>query len=298
MKSAFKIAASVNRIEMFLKELYQFSVGVLKIVILSKWKISLPQAESTDCIVLGNGPSLNQTIEKFEHIVSKATLFCVNNFIVSPYFKKYKPKHYVILDPAYFKMKEKKDVALTLSLLKTDVTWKMNLYIPYFYRKDADVQLFLKHSNINVVFYNYTVIKSAGELPFILYKNKLASPQFYNVLGMAMLTAVNSGYKKVWLVGADHNWLDGIKVGEDNIPYRLDMHFYDTKDNVARKPIVEPVSGRVVDMFTLYWSMASVFKSYNVVKKYSEYRNMKIVNASEYSNLDQFERVSLENYGK
>ena len=298
MKNVFKIASWVSKVEFMIEQVYQFITGCVKIILLSKWRIRLPDPETNDCIVLGNGPSLNQTILKYSDILSRATLFCVNNFIVSEYCKIYRPRHYVILDPGYFKMKTKQDITLTWSLLKSDVNWEMFLYVPYLYRNDSDVRYFLNHKYVKIVFYNYTVVKTTGSLPFVLYKKKLASPQFYNVLGITIFLAINSGYKKIWLVGADHNWLDGIKVGEDNIPYRLDMHFYDKEDNETRKPIIEPVSGKVLDMYTLYWSITKAFSSYNVIQRYAFYRNISIINASEYSNLDKFKRISLYQYGK
>jgi len=177
------------------------------------------------------------------------------------------------------------------------VNWELKLFIPYIFRNDKDIKELKNSKYVKVVFYNYTLMKGIDRWIFPFYKWNLAMPQFYNVLGASVLVAINSGYKKVYVVGADHSWFDNIFVGEDNIVYRKDVHFYDANsENIKFTPMIEPVSGTTVSMQGLFWALTAVFESYSTLNRYANYCDSKIYNASEFSYIDSFERKSLIHY--
>jgi hypothetical protein len=293
--SIHKNANRIKTIERFVQNLYRSISGILKILILSKFNITLPAPKGENCIVLGNGPSLKNTFTDYEEILKKTPLICVNNFATSSEFKKFKPCYYVILDPGFFMHKQRPDVIATFNELKNHTNWPVNLFVPYLYRRDPDVQYFLQaNSSVKISFYNYTIAKGFDFLTFKLFRKNLAMPQFYNVLGAAVFLAVNMGYKKIWLTGADHNWFQDIHINEDNSLCRKDLHFYD-KGEQALIPIIEPVSGKTQKVGDLFQAFYRVFDSYYLLDKYSTWRKCKIYNASGFSYIDAFERKKLNN---
>jgi hypothetical protein len=296
--SLYSISKSIKNIEKNVLDVYRFLLGILKIIILSRFKLELPKSRVQNCIILGNGPSLKETINLHRNVLQNAVLFVVNNFSTAKEFKELKPANYIVLDPGYFIYKERADVKMTFNILKNEVTWNMNFFVPYMYRNDVDIiELKNKNRYVKICFYNYTLLKGPEKWIFPFYKKNLAMPQFYNVMGAAILVALNSGYKKVWLVGADHSWFDNLQVGNDNIVYRRDIHFYDSdKEEVKLNPIIEPVSNTKVSMEGMFWALHAVFKSYGILSRYSTYLKSTIINASEFSYLDTFIRKNLTEY--
>ena len=85
--------------------------------------------------------------------------------------------------------------------MEKEVTWEMVFFVPYLYRKDVDVVRVLKNNpSVKITFFNYTIAKGYDFFTYYLYKKKLASPQFYNVLGISIFLGINMGYKNVWLL--------------------------------------------------------------------------------------------------
>jgi hypothetical protein len=292
--SIHKTANTVKVVERFFQNVYRSISGLLKVIILSKFRISLPSAKEADCIVLGNGPSLKDTINEFKEIMKKTPLVCVNNFATSAEFHELKPTHYVILDPGFFIYKQRPDIVATFKELKNNTNWKVDLFVPYLYRGDADVKELQKtNSFVRVSFFNYTIAKGFDFLSFGLFRKNLAMPQFYNVLGAAVFLSVNMGYKKVWLAGADHSWFKEIYVNEDNSLCRKDLHFYDKGDQPLT-PIIDPVSGKTQKAGDFFQALHRVFDSYYLLNDYAKTRECTIYNASGFSYIDAFERKKLQ----
>jgi len=296
----YKIAKAVKNIEGGVLNVYRFVLSLGKIVILSKFNLVFPKASHSNCIVLGNGPSLKDTIRMHRDTLERAVLFAVNNFPTSNEFMEFKPANYIVLDPAFFLHKERSDINATFNVLKNEVTWPINFFVPYMYRKDKDViELKNKNGFVKICFFNYTILKGPASWIYPLFKTNLAMPQFYNIMGAAIYVAMNSGYKNVWLVGADHSWFENIQVGDDNILYIKDKHFYDAdSEKIKPVPMIELISNKKVRMEDLFWALSVVFKSYKILFEYSAYLKSTIINASEFSYLDTFTRKNLKEYDK
>ena len=54
-------------------------------------------------IVMGNGPSLRQTIDASEPILRKYDTMAVNFAANTPDFFRLRPRHYILADPHFFK---------------------------------------------------------------------------------------------------------------------------------------------------------------------------------------------------
>ncbi len=287
-----KIARSLKSVEQFLQNIYFSASGIIKILIISKFNNTLPAASEESCIIFGNGPSLKKTLEEYQNVLKTKSIICVNNFATSSQYHEYRPANYVVLDPGYFIHKQRPDIMATFNEFK-NTTWAMNLFIPYLYRRDIDVQeLIKKNSFIKVRFYNYTILKGFNNIAFSFFKRNLAMPQLYNVLGASIFLCINMGYKYIYITGADHSWFDNIHVGEDNRLYRKDMHFYD-KGNQPLLNVFETVSGKTQTIGDFLQALYKMFDSYYLLKKYAEIKKCSIYNSSEFSYIDAFERKKI-----
>jgi hypothetical protein len=276
--------------ELFLSNIYNSILSYLKILVASNFKISLPEAKHKSCIVLGNGPSLKQTLIKDFKILNASPVICVNNFATAPDFFILKPTSYVILDPGFFILKTRSDIANTFHTLKNKVDWDLNLFIPYSHKHDVDIQFLIRQNSfVKICFYNYVVFKGFKSLAFHAFKSNLAMPQFNNVLGPAILLAINMGYKEINLAGADHSWFEDISINDDNILCRKDVHFYD-KETPALLPMTDTVNKKKVNMGSFFTAMGKIFDSYYVLNTYAIYRSSSIFNITENSYIDAFRR--------
>ena len=74
-------------------------LSIIKVLILSKFRVSLPKREFDDCVILGNGPSLITSIENNIQFLQNKELFCVNHFGETPLYLDLKPRNYVLNAP-------------------------------------------------------------------------------------------------------------------------------------------------------------------------------------------------------
>jgi hypothetical protein len=100
-----------------------------------------------------------------------------------------------------------------------------------------------------------------------------------NVLIAALLLAIYSDYKQIYLMGADSDWIRNIWVDEQNRLRLRDVHFYDTEDRIISVKIHE-----------LYMGLYYAFKSYTDIAEYSKHCGVKIYNTNLLSFIDVFEK--------
>ncbi|MCS6824869.1 MAG: hypothetical protein NZ529_11300 [Cytophagaceae bacterium] len=259
---------------------------------MSDWFMKLPRALSDECLIIANGPSMSETLNQYEHKIKEKVLLTVNNIVSSSHFFNLKPHYHVLHDPGYFLYKNRPDVIATFNVLKTQVNWELTLFVPYIFRKDADIVWLQKSKgSVKVVLYNYAIMHGFDRITFLFYRKNLAMPQFYNVLGPSVFLCLNMGYKKIWITGADHSWFKEVEVSENNELYRRDTHFYDTSA-VPPTPIIDETNQPInIGRFLEY--ISKVFNSYYTLERYSKTLDAKIFNATEYSLIDAFERKKL-----
>ena len=76
--------------------------SLLKVIIKSRFSVKIPAPQRAVCAILGNGPSLRQSLENDLDFIRNAELYCVNNFASSPEYALLQPMNYALLDPAFF----------------------------------------------------------------------------------------------------------------------------------------------------------------------------------------------------
>jgi hypothetical protein len=285
----------VNQFSAFVSSCISSCTSILKIILLSKFKVSLPKATSPSCIILGNGPSLNKSLQKYPAAFKKHDLICVNRFALADEYTELRPAYYVMLDPSFWGDAE--DIAHTTNELIRKTTWELHLLVPQGARKSKLVQAIQKQNTlIHIHYFNYTVFRGFSSLAHFFYNLKLASPQSQNVLVISIFLSISIGFKNIHIVGADHTWHENLYVNESNQLCVKDVHFYDNAEQVNYRLFYK--DAKQVETFTMaeiLMTFGKVFLGYDNLKKYADSLQAKVYNCSEISFIDVFPRKKIEN---
>lgn len=284
----------MNTIQKFITELFQSLFSLLKIVLLSKFFTNLKEDYSTngECVILANGPCLTKDLQINSSFISSKKKFCVNFFAISKEYETLKPEYYILAAPEFWLPKtsdyfrQKKEELINSLINKTE--WKIILLIP-FQAKGSDFHKRVStNNNIHFVFYNITPVEGIKSISQFLFKLNLGMPRPHNVLIPSIFLALNLGFKKITIFGADHSWHEEIKIDDTNKITVNHEHFYDGQ--IVRLPMYK-LDGKEYYIHDIFRKLHFAFKGYFVLRDYSQHLNAKTLNASSKSYIDAFERI-------
>lgn len=258
--------------------------GAVKILLQSRpCKIGCGMKRGERLIVMGNGPSLADTIrDSRDSLMNNATL-AVNFAANTPEFFELKPDYYVIADPVFFASGNEKVDALWANLAKVD--WPMVLFVPMRERGRR-----VASSSVSVEGFNFVGAEGFDSLTHAAYRRGLAMPRPRNVLVPSIMCGMKLGYKEIYLTGADHSWTRTLDVSEENEVVTVQPHFY--KDDEAEKRRVATVY-RNIHLHDILLSFHIAFKSYFDIRRFAEAEGVEIINSTPGSFIDAFKRGSL-----
>ena len=270
-------------------------ISILKIAFMYRINKKLPKAIKTSCAVLGNGPSLNDSFENHLNFIKKCDILCVNNFVHSDYFEILKPEDYVLLDGYYFLFDNQKynrqDVYLTFEKFKI-INWHINFYLPAIAKKSYLVNEYLgRNPFVHIYYFNHIVIEGYNWFKHFIFKKELGMPQSQNVLCASLFLSINKGYKDIYLFGADHSWHEKLSILDNNKISLEDVHFYDKKK--VDPKLMQGFLESNINIADIFLSLYKLFRSYNIINNYANYRKVKIYNASHKSFIDAFEKIKI-----
>ena len=101
---------------------------------------------------------------------------------------------------------------------------------------------------------------------------------------------MSEGFRRIVLIGADHNWARTLWVTDRNKVVSVQPHFYKDDDEELRR--AEEIFSNV-RLHEVYENYAIAFRSYFNVKDYSNSRGVEILNATPGSFIDAFPRMRL-----
>ena len=268
-------------------------ITILKICLLSRFFVtSRKSALHKKCIILGNGPSLHESIGSADNL-NEYDLFAVNYFAQSDLFTQVKPRFYVILAPEIWQespmQKVKKERDALFSIIK-NVNWEMYFYIPFFAKKsDFWKPLFCEHPCIKIIYFNATPVEGLRTINYYLYKRNLGMPRPHNVLTPCLMFAIAQKYEEVYLFGADHSWLKDIWVSDANEVLLTQKHFYDMA-TAKPLPMQNYKENKTRSLHEILHKFMLAFASYFEINAYAKSQNVRIINATPQSYIDAFER--------
>ncbi len=285
----------LESIFIFLADLIKSILTFLKIIIRSKYFISFKTAEVKDIIILGNGPSLKENLKSHQDILKKFELMGVNNLPSTPAFELLQPSKFIIISEEFWnpgsisKHQEKRDNIIKNLVQKT--TWPITCFLPQRAKKNNDFVAFIKsNKNITVHFFNTTPTEGLSSFNRLFMKMGLAMPRPHNVLIPSLYVCIQSMYKNIYLIGADHSWIPLISVDNQNNALVNQQHFYDDQSNNSEAMHQKSKPRRLHQILEKF--MLS-FKAYFDLKDFAESKGVHIFNCTPDSFIDAFDRKDL-----
>lgn len=271
-----------------IKKIFDSIASFGKVLLISKLPSRAGEIKSEPLIIMGNGPSLRETIANHGDILGHSKTLAVNFAANANTFKEMKPAIYVIADPHFFRMEadgkssDPNVVRLWDNIGATD--WDMTLYVPC---KAKIPESIAKNSNINIKRFNMTPGEGLKTPVHWLYRKGLAMPRPRNVLIASIMIALREGYRDIRLVGADHTWSRDLWVDDKNRVISVQKHFYQDNAKEHERVAQEYAGYHLHDILN---SLTIAFRSYHQIAAYADSIGAKITNCTPGSFIDAFPR--------
>ena len=259
----------------------------------------LPKVELSGkpMVIIGNGPSLNKTVELYKQQLLRADCVMVNFSACTPLYETIKPCFYIMTDPRWVTATGEKleSMEKCINTIVEKTIWPMTMVLPNSFRTWWAIDKLLSNKNITIWFDESEWIKLPEDELFKAFDKNRVCPPSYTVLTYCLYLSLYWGYKETYLVGADTTFTQMVYVGQkDNVVYTVDTHFY---NNDEVNPLTKDVehNGRPFGMnMEEYTEMCyTIFYEYNLLARYAKWKGVKVYNASEYSMIDCFDRKKL-----
>lgn len=282
----------IESFQLFLSYILGTIGSIPKIILLSKKTKSYPQTSYKNASILGNGPSLNDSLQNHLDFLKNTEIYCVNNFASYPIFEELQPQNYVLLDPAFYQYSPQnnghKIVENTVHAFEK-TCWKMNVFLPTSAKKSYLVKQLKANTFIHIYYFNYTIIKGFKAWNHFLFNLNLGMPQCQNILAAALFVGIQRNHEQIYLFGGDHSWHEELRL-EDNELISKETHFYASNakvDKISDKP------SSVNKMYKIFQSLSKAFYSYEALADYAKSKGLTVYNASSKSYIDTFEKIRL-----
>ncbi len=269
--------------------LYDTIASLGKVLLLSRnpSEITSPARRDQTIIIMGNGPSLRETIDTAPGILRQFPLMAVNFAASTPDFFDFRPAYYTLADPVFFNDTKSENVKeLWRALVR--VTWQLTLFVPVKFHKSRRLKAL--PANVSVSFYNMTPAEGYNSVIYPLYDRGMAMPRPRNVLIPAIMNAIRAGFGTIAIVGADHSWSKTLWVSDNNRVVSVQPHFY--AEHPSERERVEAVY-KDVRLHDIYESFAIAFRAYHHIEAYAHARGIRIFNCTPGSFIDAFPRLPL-----
>lgn len=278
---------NVDKISRFFSDLLLSLKSLIKIVLLSrKDTITRVNDNNNTLIVMGNGPSLSNTIDNDFYSLSTNPTLAVNFAANAPEFKKLQPRYYVIADPHFYTSCNNLAVnRLTQNLSSVD--WEMTLFLPVKARNSTLAHL---NKNIKIEYFNPIGIEGFNWLENIAFSHGWGMPRPRNVLIPAIMIATRLGYKNIFIAGADHSWMQTISVNDNNEVISIQPHFYKDDESEQQRINIEYLKH---PLHKIIQSFYIAFSAYHTIQRYAISRGISIYNSTPKSFIDAFPRAPL-----
>lgn len=260
----------------------------------------LPKAEHENqrMVVIGNGPSLNKTLELYEKEIHEADCMMVNFSASTPLFECLRPAYYIMMDPGWIRenplIEESIRNCINAIVIKTQ--WPMTIVLPATFQSWWAIDEFKKNPQLSVLFDESNWCPLPDEQLFKAFDENRVCPPTYTVLTYGIYLSLYWNYAETYLVGADTSFLKDMYVGQkDNVLYTIDSHYYENHE-VCPEDIEPEKHGHPFgrNMETELYELYMMFYEYRLMNKYAKWKGLELYNASEFSMIDCLERKKLK----
>lgn len=274
--------------------LWQSLLSLIKIILLSRFFLHKPVCSkeelSRGIVILGNGPSLNDTISHAGKFLARHNLLAVNFAACADIFLSLKPRYYLLADPHFFNATGQPNVEKLWQRL-SNVDWDMTLFVPARIKAKAGRLASLAgNCHVSIIRYNTTPVEGLETVENLLFSSGLGMPRPRNVLIPSIMMALQMGYKKIYIAGADHSWMKTLSVDDDNNVVSIQPHFYKEDDKEIQRVKTEYMH---YPLHTIIYSFYVAFKSYFTIARYAKHIGASIINITPGSFIDAFPRENV-----
>ena len=269
----------------------------------SSKQLLLSFKNKSNALILGNGPSLTQSLELYQNEFNQFDLIAVNRFPETDAYTELKPSILVLLAPQFFKPDSELSQEYILANqslfehLAKKTAWPLLIVAPANERGSKQLADLLKRNKYIKVYY----IKTSPMEGLVFFKHLMFSlrqgmPRPHNVLIPSLMIAIQAKYEQIAIVGADHSWLKEISVAKKNEALVHQKHFYDENSSSPKQMADYIVRPRKLHEILHKFYLA--FKGYWEISNYAKEKGVRIVNCSETSMIDAFERGTINSITK
>ena len=258
-------------------------------------KIKFDNKKNKKCIILGNGPSLNDDIDSILKVSNKdLDIYSVNYFARSKFFKVLKPNYYFFSDKMFWRkdllLNVKKDNELIFEILKS-VDWKITIICPneglHNLKNKLSVNKNLSFVVVPIRFSNLLTPK----FTYLSIRYRFFSVPNVNSVITLLWTAVFMNYKKILLYGCDFSAFKSFMVDQKTNEMTVSTkHFYSNSSaekNASKKYVGQRDKTLSERIFQVYRG----FRYLDVLSKISKDLNVNVINCSSFSFIDSFPRI-------
>lgn len=275
-----------------IKDFFDGIASLGKVLLLSGVPSGAGKVKNERLIIMGNGPSLRETIAEHASILRDSRTLAVNFAANSEAFRDIMPDLYVLADPHFFRT-EADGLSSDPNVRRlweniAATSWKMTLYVPCKAKIPVSIE---KNADISIRRYNLTPGEGLKAIVHTLYRKGLAMPRPRNVLIASIMIALREGYRDICIVGADHTWSRELWVDDRNRVISVQKHFYKDNDKEFERVAQEYAGYHLHDILN---SLTIAFRSYHQIAEYADEIGAKIVNCTPGSFIDAFPRGVLE----
>lgn len=246
-----------------------------------------PDREGDVLIVLGNGPSLADTIAESAGTLRRYPLMAVNFAANTPEYAALRPRYYVLADPHFFRNLSDVNVSALIRNLDSQTKWPLTLFAPDSARRYVPA---FSNQNIKTEYFKMTAVEGYRTFEHLAFAAGLGMPRPRNVLIPALMTGIALGFKTIYIVGADHGWTRTLSVNDRNEVISIQPHYYEEDSNEKRRIRTEYLR---YPLHKILESFMVAFRSYHTIERYARSRGVEIVNSTPGSFIDAFTRRPL-----
>lgn len=275
-----------DKISSFVGNLSGTVKSIVKLMFQSR-RSFVTKADEERVIIMGNGPSLNETIENHIDILKTTPAIAVNFAANAPQFTMLRPRYYVLADPHFFVNKQDINVAKLMSNLSELVDWTMTLFVPNSVKKH---NITITNKNISIEYFNMVGVEGFQWFENFAFSRGYGMPRPRNVLIPSIMIAMQMGYKEIYITGADHSWTKTLSVNENNEVISIQPHFYKEDEKEQKRIRTDYLH---YPLHQIIYSFYVAFKSYFVIQRYAKNRKIDIYNSTPESFIDAFPRRPL-----
>ncbi|RDU59118.1 hypothetical protein [Helicobacter marmotae] len=252
---------------------------------------TLAKQSNENIFILANGPSLKNDIKAHSALLSKYDSLMMNHAITESLSWQIKPKYYILMDSVFFVgdrynvasrehyQRVEKEVKEVFNALE-NVPYHLELLVPNVWKHTLN----LHNPNISIQTYGIAKFKGFDFIARYLFKHALALPSYCNVLIPSIICAIAMGYKRIYLLGCDHDWFRNYFVDSQNMLFNDYKHFYEESQTLCAL--------EKLHLHHILYTDAEILHSYHILREL--FLGVCICNLSSHSVIDAFPKSSLE----